>query len=208
MASVYCTRCGNPNGPEARFCARCGSTVAADDTTTPAAVVGAPVQNAASQAKPLVRTPFAIAGVGVLFCALAFFSFSALGPKLNPDSASTSTADPREQARAALLRSPSQFLDVTDAKYFDKGIINDYRQLVDLTILNRSAFAVLNVTGAVDWYDGQGNNVGSIPFSIAGSIASGDTKSFSTREGTLKTETLQTKAKTGKVRVTHVDIVE
>lgn len=205
----YCTQCGNSNGPEARFCARCGSAVTADDSATPAATAATVAQGPTAQAKTPVRAPFAIVGIAVLFFAVAFFAFTSLSSKPQASSAATpSSEDPREQAKAALLRSPSQFLDVSEAEYFDKGIINDYRQLVHLTVLNRSAFAVQNVSGTVDWYNQQGNNVGSIPFTVPGSIASGETKSFSTRDGTLKTETLQTKAKTGKVRITHVDIVE
>lgn len=116
--------------------------------------------------------------------------------------------DARAEAKAQLLRAPGQFLEATNLGYYDKGIINDYRQLVKLDVLNRSTLAVQNISGTVDWLDKDGRSVGSLPLSLTGSIAAGDTKTFSKEAGTLRNGTMETSATRALVRFTQVTVVE
>lgn len=204
MIPTYCNQCGQANAPEARFCAMCGKPVAA----------GGVAPQAAGARAPAVRVPVIVGGVLAVLIVLAglFLAFLVFKPG-SPASpidvgASAVVETAREQSKAQLLASPSQFLEIQGSKFHDKGIINHYGQLVLLTILNRSSLPVQSIAGEVDWIDEAGNTVGSIPFSVRGSIVAGDTKTFSTQEGTLTNATLQTDAKRAKIRITHVEIIE
>ena len=77
------------------------------------------------------------------------------------------------------------FLDTSDLVYYDKGFINDYRQLVGVSVLNRSKYPVMNLSGDVEWLNDGGARIASMPFELKGSIAAGDTKKFAAPDGTL-----------------------
>jgi hypothetical protein len=110
--------------------------------------------------------------------------------------------------KAALRADPTRFLKTSDLGFFDKGIINSYRQLSKVTVLNTSKFSVTGIGGEVAWTDGQGNRIGSTTFSLAGALPAGDQKTFTTAEGTLQSGTLQGAAKSATVRFTAIKIVE
>jgi hypothetical protein len=118
----------------------------------------------------------------------------------------------REQAvadaKAALRTDPTRFLKARDVGVYDKGIINGYRQLVRVSLLNASAFPVADIRGDVDWIDGTGSRIGSTTFTLTGSIPAGETKGFSTADGSLQSSTLEGNAAAQSVRVTSVTIVE
>lgn len=116
--------------------------------------------------------------------------------------------DPLVRERASLMANPNAFLDTSDLVNYDKGIINDYRQLTSVTVLNRSHFPVQNMSGDVEWVNESGARVASMPFTLKGSIAAGDTKRFSQAEGTLSNGTVQSSARKLRVKFTHIDIVE
>jgi hypothetical protein len=112
------------------------------------------------------------------------------------------------QAKASLRTNPSKYLDASDVGVHDKGIVNSYRELTSLTVLNRSAFAVDSVQGEVDWFDSGGSKIGSTTFTLAGSIPASATVVFSKAQKNLVSGTLQGKATTERVRFTAVNLVE
>lgn len=130
------------------------------------------------------------------------------GDPLCTDISEPAKPDPLARERAALLANPNAYLETSDLINYDKGIINDYRQLVGVTVLNRSHFPVRNMRGDVEWVDDSGARVASMPFTLKGSIAAGDTKKFSQSDGTLSNGTVQSGAKRLRVNFTHIDIVE
>ena len=111
-------------------------------------------------------------------------------------------------AKAALRGDPTRFLKTSDLGFFDKGIINSYRQLSKLSVLNTSKFSVTGMRGQVDWTDAQGKLIGSTVISLAGALPAGDAKTFSTQDRTLQSGTLQGASTNAAVRFTSVDIVE
>lgn len=113
----------------------------------------------------------------------------------------------REQARASLMATPASFIELSEPRFFDKGIINSYRELTQLTALNRSEFAVNDLHGELELVDSTDNAVAVIPFSIKGSLPAGDTKTFSKSAGTLTGATVQTDASRYRMRVTRLAIV-
>lgn len=105
------------------------------------------------------------------------------------------TAQQQKKAaeRSALVSTPEAFLEVSGVQNHDKGIINAYCQLVGVTILNKSHYAVRDLSGDVTWLDAQGTALGAIPFTLTGSIPAGGTQAFSSAGGTLSSGTLQGK---------------
>jgi hypothetical protein len=112
------------------------------------------------------------------------------------------------RAKAALHSDPTRFLKTSDLGFFDKGIINSYRQLSKLSVLNTSKFSVTGMRGQVDWTDAQGKLIGSTAISLAGALPAGDVKTFSTQDSTLQSGTLQGVATNAAVHFSSVDIVE
>jgi hypothetical protein len=116
--------------------------------------------------------------------------------------------DAREKAKKDLLANPGAYLEAKDVKAFDKGILNTYRQIVGLTLLNRATLAVQDISGDVTWLDDKGARVASMPFKLKGSIPAGGTETFSAEAGTLENGTVETKANKYRLTFSHVSIVE
>jgi hypothetical protein len=117
-------------------------------------------------------------------------------------------AQEKAQEKAQVVANPTAFLETSNEAIFDKGIINTYRQLSKVTVLNKSHFALRNIQGSVDWLDESGNTLGSTAVTLAGSIPAGDTKSFSTEDHSMSSTTLQGKAAKYLLKFTHVDIID
>lgn len=113
-----------------------------------------------------------------------------------------------EREKQALRDTPDSYLITSEPGYYNKGIINDYRQLIKVSVLNRSKFPVGGLSGDVEWYSDNGAKFGSTTFSLSGSIPAGDTKIFSTENGSMSSTTIQGDAKKAKVKFTHVEIIE
>lgn len=112
--------------------------------------------------------------------------------------------------RSALISTPGSFLEVSGVQNHDKGIINAYCQLVGVTILNKSHYAVRDLAGEVTWINAQGAALGSIPFTLGGSIPAGGTQTFSTATGTLTSGTLQGKGASAvlKFRMSSANVID
>lgn len=124
------------------------------------------------------------------------------------EDAKQAEAQALEQAKLDLRKSPEKHLIAGDLQYYDKGIINEYRQLTKMSVLNRSKFAVTRLAGEVDWFDDNGGKIGSTNFSLRGSIPVGETKWFSTDDGSLKSGTLGGSSKKLGVRFTQLEVIE
>jgi hypothetical protein len=75
-------------------------------------------------------------------------------------------------------------------------------------LLNKSQFPLRDLKGAVEWKNEKGESIGSTPFTLKGSIPSGDTKAFSSSAGTLSSGTIEGNANRVELKFTHVEIVE
>jgi hypothetical protein len=110
---------------------------------------------------------------------------------------------------AKLAAQPDTFLDTSGIKYHDKGIINDYREFVGVTVLNKARYcSIRSAQGDVTWLDAQGAKLGSTPFALKVSIPAGATQKFSTEDGTLTSGTLQGAGVTVTIHFTGVEIVQ
>lgn len=124
------------------------------------------------------------------------------------ETAQEALARTQREECARLRNSPESLLETSGLVYYDKGIINDYRQLTGMTVLNKARYcAVRSAEGDVTWTDEQGRRFGSTPFSLKKSIPAGATEKFSTEDGTLTSGTLQASAKKAQVKFTRVDVI-
>jgi hypothetical protein len=118
-----------------------------------------------------------------------------------------SSVDAQESARAEekmnLLTNPSLFLPTTDREWADTD-----QQLTSMVVSNTSHFAVAELTGDVVWFDDQERRLGSTPFSLSGSIAGGQSKRFSTGDGSMQSGKLHSIAGAVQVVFTHVKVVD
>jgi hypothetical protein len=125
--------------------------------------------------------------------------------------AAVATAATKAQAatelRADVQQHPGKYLQVSNLQDKDKGIINSYRQLTGMTVLNTSKFALNNLSGSVNWLDDNGASTGTTPFTLSGSIPAGATVTFSTAAGTMTSGTLQSKATKQQVTFAPATIV-
>jgi hypothetical protein len=135
----------------------------------------------------------------------------ATGKPPSPDlvqAAQQAEAQKKAQEKAQISANPASVLETSGVEVFNKGIINPYRQLTKLTVLNKGHFALRNVQGSVEWFDPSGNTLGSTSFSLTGSIPAGDTKRYSTEDQTMSSSTLQGKGEKYRLKFTHVDIID
>jgi len=112
-----------------------------------------------------------------------------------------------QEARAQIQNSPNSVLKVTDYAIFDKGIINSYRQISQMTVVNKSTYSLTEIKGEIAWQRDDGSVAGKIPFVINKPIPAGDSKTFSTSDGSLENNTLQTVAKKPVFRFTSARIL-
>lgn len=110
--------------------------------------------------------------------------------------------------KARLQSQPSTFVTASDLTYFDKGIVNDYREVVEARLTNKSRFDVSAVSGRVDWLDESGQLVGSSPVRFTGHVPAGQTVLFSKEQGTLTSGTIQGAGSKARVEITELIVSE
>jgi len=109
---------------------------------------------------------------------------------------------------ARMQSNPATLLETSGMQFYDEGIINDYRQLTAVTVLNRSRYcAMRSARGDVVWYDALGNKLGSSPITLSRSIPAGGTGTFSMADGTLTSGTIQGSGAKAQILFTQVDVV-
>ena len=230
--AAFCSKCGVPVGPSPG--GQPPGPLVASAVLAPAKGTTHPGSFGPVHALLVLGAIVVLAGGGFGIYALASKDAPApapAGPQAQPPPVSTPAAaapavqDPAETARltaaevarqtqrqserdkAALLATPSRFLAPSDLMVDDKGIINHYRQLIRITVLNKSQFSVTGVHGEVDWVDAKGGKFGSTTFELAGSIPAGATEQFSVSSGTLKSTTIQGSGQPA-IRFTSLNVVE
>ena len=113
-----------------------------------------------------------------------------------------------EKQKADIRANPNRYLEASNFTTYDEGFINHYRQLVGVSMLNKSPYSLTNIRGDVEWLTDNGDRLASMPFSLSGAIPSGDSKRFTTKEGTLTNGTAKCNAKRIRINVTSVELVE
>jgi len=181
----------------------------------PAPPVHTPAQRPQASAPAPVRKSLAaswLVTVGAIILTLilagAALSFGVWLAKRGSGGTYQGSREAQVDERALIIMSPNNYLEVKDWQGHDRGIINDYRTLKSMTVLNRSRHAIHEMSGEVDWINAQGGNDGSMPFTLKGSIPAGDTKTFDVNTGTLTNGTVESEAKRAQIRFTRVSVVE
>ena len=126
---------------------------------------------------------------------------------------------PQETAEQALQRlhreecaqmasTPNSLLETSGQRFFDRGIINSYRQIQTMTVLNRARYCVVrSAEGDFTWVDANGARLGSVPFTLSQSIPAGGTVNFSTQAGNMVTGTMAGAGVRVTTSFTRVDVI-
>jgi hypothetical protein len=80
---------------------------------------------------------------------------------------------------------PENYLKTSNVRSDDKGGPHHSLQLVSLTVSNTSHFPVGGLRGEISWTDVRGASLGTATFLLKGSLPAGETKTFSTADGSL-----------------------
>ncbi len=221
MALIACAECGNQVSDKAPSCPKCGCP------TAPQAAPPAPAERPVAEQlgrlvgslsrSPTAGTPkrvspaFLIALVVLMALGVGGYAFMAaqeqaavLAKRRIEEDRQREEAELRQRATS----DPGSVLTADDFKFYDKGIINSYRQLTSVSIANRSKFSLRKLSGQVEWLGEDGSFVGASPFTLSGSIAPGDTKVFSTTAGTLETGTIQGSASKVRLKFAAAQVLE
>ncbi len=110
--------------------------------------------------------------------------------------------------KARILASPGEFLKIGDTEMFNKGILNSYRQLVRMSVTNKSKYPLEGIAGQVEWLDDGGQMREVTTFRLKGSLTGGDTKVYRVSEGTLESSTTDSHAHKLNVKVMTAKFVE
>lgn len=110
--------------------------------------------------------------------------------------------------KQGIAANPGPVLQVLDWNYYDRGFINDYRELSTITILNRSKYALRRLAGQTTWLASNKVPMGSTWFQLEGSIPAGDTKIFSRQNGNLSGGTIAGRSSSMRLSFNPAEIVE
>lgn len=102
--------------------------------------------------------------------------------------------------RESVLADPTPVLETSGFRLFDKGILNSYRQLASVTVLNRTRYSLRGLSGQVEWLSERGKFLGATPFTLAGSLSAGATRTYTTNARTLDSGTIQSSANTVRLK--------
>ena len=88
-----------------------------------------------------------------------------------------------------ILSNPNGFLPVTNLAAIDDSLFNSDRRLTRMSVTNKTAYPLTGFSGEVQWLSDQ-NEVREVTlFRLRGSLAAGETKTFTPGEGGLDTGT-------------------
>lgn len=236
MAMILCSECGTEVSDQAPTCPKCGVPQQLKAINPPAKaakniaglVVGGAVVIAvcvggllflSAQEQEEMRSQLADDAAASEAAAAQQAQNEEMARRVADDAARRAAEDARireaEERQAAeraekqgVASNPGSVLNASGFETLDKGVINDYRQLTKVTILNRSKYALRRISGQVEWLTSDGGFVGASPFDVEGSIPAGDTKTFSVSAGTLRSGTIQGSASSLRLRYNPAEIVE
>ncbi len=106
-----------------------------------------------------------------------------------------------------VMRMPNACLTGT-ARWRNTGIINDYREIYELNVSNKSAFKLSGVAGEVTWVNADGTTAGTVPFTTTGVVPANGVTLFSYSAGNLSSTKLETNAQAHQIRFTRANVVE
>ncbi len=106
-----------------------------------------------------------------------------------------------------VMHNPNACLTAT-ARWRDTGFINDYREIYELNVSNRSPFKLSDIAGEVTWVNPDGSTAGTVPFTTKGVVPANGVTLFSYSAGNLSSTKLQTGAQAHQLRFTRAVVAE
>jgi len=161
------------------------------------------------------RIVFNVLGAAILLTIVVVGYLQLTRPRLRDDGPNgdqvqglqQAQAQQQQQERAQIASNPDPFLEESDVQIAHTGFINDYFAVKSFSLLNRSHFPLRDIRGMVEWLDSSGNVMGTTAFSLGGSLPAGDTKHYSTGDGSLASVTIKGQADKARMTFTHAEPV-
>jgi hypothetical protein len=128
--------------------------------------------------------------------------------KADAEAAARAKAERLAKERANFLANPSQFLTASADGTEGAGFLWADTNLASVTVFNKSRFPAANISGMTDWLNGSGGLVSSTPFSLSGSVPPGQSETFTTAAGTLRSNRSSGRAAQVRLKVTSVTTID
>jgi hypothetical protein len=113
---LFCPKCGTEHPDDSQFCRKCGHGVAVAASVTGAGAAVAPARiSEAPKPKPIVRTPYAIAGVLLLLFIIYGYNAS---QRANPNPAANPVDRLVKQQHTVTLKNPALAVNALNFAYF------------------------------------------------------------------------------------------
>jgi hypothetical protein len=138
-----------------------------------------------------------------MFALLLAFASCASCKESPPEKASANSEE-----RMNLLTNPNLYLHTNEKETAaDAEDASDVpAELRSVVVYNSSHFTVGDLSGDLVWLDEQEQRVGSVPFSLRGSVPPGGAKRFATGDGSMTSGKLKIPAVAAQVVFTHVKV--
>jgi hypothetical protein len=114
----------------------------------------------------------------------------------------------RAEEKMNLLTNPGLYLATGDREYVGEDASDTDHQLTSMAVQNTSHFPVDDLTGEVVWFDDQDRRLGVTSFTLRGSLEPGQTRRFSTSDGSMQSGKLQGLSGAVQVVFKHVHVVD
>ena len=109
--------------------------------------------------------------------------------------------------RASFLANPSAYLTAS-AEVKAAGFLWADTDLTTVTVFNKARFPAADIEGMADLLGANGALIASVPVTLTGSVAPGQSVTFSAAAGTLRSNRSKGKAASVRLKVTHLTTVE
>jgi hypothetical protein len=91
----------------------------------------------------------------------------------------------KEKERDELRRAPARYILPGEWSSFDKGIINTYTKATTIVFTNTSQFDVSDIRGKITYFNGQDEEMATVPFKASGELQAGKTLRLNVNAGEI-----------------------
>ncbi len=127
--------------------------------------------------------------------------------KADAESAAKAKAERLARERETFLANPSKFLTASGEGQA-AGFLWADTDVTSVTVFNKGRFPAADLEGMADLLGGNGGLMASVPVQLTGSVAPGQSVTFSAAAGTLRSNRSKGKAASVRVRITHVTTID
>lgn len=116
-------------------------------------------------------------------------------------------AQEETEEKARINASPGPYVEASDHKVESQGFLGGKRKLVKVSLHNSSRWTIGDISGEVEYLDSEQNTMAKSAFSVNGSLAAGQTLTFSESSGSLKSVRVEGEWSYSRVRVLQARVL-